>query len=272
MVERRALSDVEVAHLVEDLGGHLEAPGDDVIAAVRARLETEPVHRRARTGHRVRQTRPARVAFAGLVVVVVLSAALVISPTARRAVADWLGLRGVLIEQQSRPPAIRLGGHLSLGQPVSLTQARRHVSFAVLVAPASRFGAPAEAYVASTPSGGAVTLLYQARPGLPAAVPSDVGLLVTQFRAQIQETVIRKAIGPGVRFEQVTVAGGPGYWFEGQPHEVFFADRHGRFFHDRSRLAGNTLLWQHGSLTLRLESALPKDQALRVAESLTAAE
>lgn len=272
MAERRAPSDMEIALLLENLGGQLDVPAGDVAGAVRTRLASESVRRRARARRRAWwQTRSARLAFAGLVVVVALSVALVISPSARRAVADWLGARGVLIEQQSSPPVIRLGGRLSLGQPVSLTQARTRVSFTVLVPPARRFAAPAEAYVASHPSGGAVTLLYQPRPGLPAAAPSNVGLLVTEFRAQIQDAVIRKVIGPGVRFEQVTVAGEPGYWFEGQPHAVFFADEHGRFFQDGSRLAGNTLLWQHGSLTLRLESALPKDEVIRVAESLTPA-
>jgi hypothetical protein len=263
---------VEIALLLENLGGQLDVPAGDVAGVVRTRLASESAHRRARAGRGAWwQTRPARLAFAGLVVVVAVSVALVISPTARRAVADWLGVRGVLIEQQSSPPAIRLGRGPSLGRPVSLTQARRRVSFTVLVPPTRRFGAPAEAYVASHPSGGTVTLLYRGHRGLPPAVPSNVGLLVTEFRAQIQDAVIRKVIGPGVRFEQVTVAGEHGYWFEGQPHAVFFADEHGRFFQDGSRLAGNTLLWQHGSLTLRLESALPKDQVIRVAESLTPA-
>jgi hypothetical protein len=268
MGERRALSDLDVAHLLEDLGSQLETPAEDALAAVRARLVAELSHRRARTGQRDWKTRMPRLAFALLVAVVVLIAALVISPAARQAVADWLGVRGVLIEQHSRPPAGQLGGRLSLGKPVTVAQARSRVSFAVLVPPASQFGAPAETYAASTPSGGSVTLLYRARSGLPAAATTNVGLLVTEYRAQIEDTFIRKAIAPGVRFERLTIAGEPGYWFEGQPHEVIFADRHGRFFNDQARLAGNTLLWQHGPLTLRLESALTQDQAVRTAQSL----
>jgi hypothetical protein len=268
MGERRALSDLDVAHLLEDLGSQLETPAGDAFAPIRARLAAESVHRRHTTARRGWQTRIPRLAFALFVVVAVLIAALVISPAARRAVADWLGVRGVLIEQHSNPPASQLGGRLLLGKPLSLAQARSRVRFTVLVPPASQFGAPAEAYASSTPSGGSVTLLYRARPGLPAAAGSNVGLLVTEYQAQIDDTFIRKATGAGVRFERLAIAGEPGYWFEGRPHEVIVADRHGRFFQDHARLAGNTLLWQHGSLTLRLESALTQGQAIRLAQSL----
>lgn len=34
------------------------------------------------------------------------------------------------------------------------------------------------------------------------------------------------------------------------------------------RLAGNILIWEQGNLTLRLESDLPKGEALRIAESM----
>ena len=34
------------------------------------------------------------------------------------------------------------------------------------------------------------------------------------------------------------------------------------------RLAGNVLLWEHGDLTLRIESSLSKELALAVAESV----
>jgi hypothetical protein len=35
-----------------------------------------------------------------------------------------------------------------------------------------------------------------------------------------------------------------------------------------ARLAGNTLLWEHSGLTLRIESALDRDGALRIATSM----
>jgi hypothetical protein len=254
-----------MGQLLEDLSSCLEdAPRDATLAAVRARLESEPTLDMTHTTRQRWRTRTLRLAFVGLAVVVVLSLVLTVSPTARRAVADWLGIPGVLVERRSGPPPTKLGGHLLLGQRVSVAEAQRRVSFAVLSA--GQFGAPDEAYVADTPSGGRVSLLYRARSGLPQAGRSGVGLLVTEFRGQIN--VIRKIVGPGGAIEQVTVGGEPGYWFGGRPHQLTFADQNGQFFDDNSRLAGNTLVWEHGALTLRLESDVSKDRAIQIAESL----
>jgi len=66
----------------------------------------------------------------------------------------------------------------------------------------------------------------------------------------------------------VTVNGGRGFWIEGAPHQIFYRDVNGQV-HDRQlRLAGNTLIWEQDGLTLRLESALSKDEALRIAASV----
>ena len=132
----------------------------------------------------------------------------------------------------------------------------------------SRFGPPDEVYVADTSHGNRATLLYAPRVGLPPTASDNVGMLITEFRAEIRDNVISKRFGAGTQLEQVTVNGGTGYWFSGEPHVVGFADRNGRFFEDESRLAGNTLIWEQGPLTFRLESALSKDEAIRVAEAL----
>jgi hypothetical protein len=46
-----------------------------------------------------------------------------------------------------------------------------------------------------------------------------------------------------------------------------FRDREGNFRESTARLAGKTLLWQQGDVTLRLEGELSKQQALRIARS-----
>jgi hypothetical protein len=67
--------------------------------------------------------------------------------------------------------------------------------------------------------------------------------------------------------EEVEVAGSPGYWVEGE-HIVSYLDVRGEPMEERSRLAGNTLLWQVGEVTFRLESALSMEEAIRIAESM----
>ncbi|MDQ4096754.1 MAG: hypothetical protein M3144_02645, partial [Actinomycetota bacterium] len=205
-----------------------------------------------------------------LALVLCFTAILAASPAARHAVAGWLGLRGVEIkfgDSRTPPTTAGVGSGLALGEMTSLAEARRRVTFPVVLPP-ERLGPPDEVYYSASPPGGRVTFLYRAAPGLPEASLTGAGLLLTQFRAEVDEAFTRKVIDLGVRVEEVTVAGGRGYWFEGAPHRLVFADENGQFYEDRSRLAGNTLVWERGDITLRLESALSKDAAIELAESL----
>jgi hypothetical protein len=262
------LTDDELARLLVDVAPHLAPPAHadrDLAAAVRMRIEAT-----AETGSRAcgLSLRWMRVAVAGVAVVVTATAVLTFSPASRDAIADWLGIRGARIERRVTPPS-NVGTTLNLGARVSLAEARREIAFDVLLPAPDRFGPPDEVYVGSAPSGGRVTLLYRSGPDLPPAAPTGVGLLLTEFRAEIDEGFINKFVVNGGELDEVSIDGAPGYWFEGEPHVVSFADANGRDFADNSRLAGNTLIWERGPLTLRLESALSKAEAIRIAESLT---
>jgi hypothetical protein len=63
------------------------------------------------------------------------------------------------------------------------------------------------------------------------------------------------------------VGGRPGFWVSGA-HQVGVLDRSGAFATDTVRLAGDTLLWQDGEVTYRLESGLDRDDAVAAAASL----
>jgi hypothetical protein len=67
---------------------------------------------------------------------------------------------------------------------------------------------------------------------------------------------------------EVTVNGGHGYWLEGSPHVFFYSNGAGTFHQENMRLATNTLVWQQGEQTLRIEGAATKDQALQIAASM----
>jgi hypothetical protein len=190
----------------------------------------------------------------------VVSAVLAFSPATRRAVAGWLGLRGVEIERVDEPPATALGGELDLGEPVSPREASRRADFDLVLLPEDRFGPPDELYFADVPSGGRVDAVYGSESGLP--------ILLTEFRGNTDAPTIRKTVGDDVIVEPVTVDGGEGVWLEGGPHTVTFVDENGEAVVDNTRLAGNTLIWERGDLTLRLESDLSKEEALRVAEDV----
>jgi len=272
-VSRREL-DLEGA--LADLGAALRfPPTPDLAAAVTARLEQDPSPAPSRTRPR-RLRRLAgwrRLAVAGMVAVLLAAAVLVASPGTREAVARRLGLRGIGVELGGPPPptvTTAPGGRLDLGlgERVTLEQARRRVRFPVLVPAAAGFQRPDAVFVdQAVPAGGRVDLVYRARPGLPASSYTDAGLLVTEFQGQPTPEFLKKVAVMGV-VEQVTVGGEPGYWFSGEPHFFTYQDARGNLREEQTRLAGNTLIWQRGELTLRLEGELPKGEALRIAESM----
>ncbi|HEX9410631.1 MAG TPA: hypothetical protein VF986_02915 [Actinomycetota bacterium] len=210
-----------------------------------------------------------KAAVAVAVVVAMFTGTLVFSPTARRAVAGWLGLRGVKIEIVPSPSITvspSLGTGLQLGDRVTLAEVQPRVPFQILVP--AELGAPDEIYLRNVGGVDQVTLLYRARPGLPKAAETGAGLLLTEFQASIDNQLIEKKVGSqATRIEAETVNRQPGYWIEGA-HEVYLVGPDGEPIADTIRLAGNVLLWEHGKVTLRLEAAITEEQALRIAQSV----
>jgi hypothetical protein len=190
-----------------------------------------------------RLERPARrrwVLAVALVVILALATAFAVPP-ARTAILDWLGLRHVSIVQVDTLPPVSPRGSLDLGREVS-----RSPDW-VLV-PKSK---PDHAYM----NGDTVTLLW--------GNPSEPRLLLTELRGT---AFIDKAVQPGTNIERVRVGRDPGAWIP-EPHVVVIRDPSGAIHDTEPRLAGKTLLWQHGELTLRLEGDLSQADALRIARS-----
>jgi hypothetical protein len=158
------------------------------------------------------------------------------------------------------------GTRLSLGLPLTLDQVRQRVTFQIPL-PAA-LGPPDEVYLADTPPGGQVALVYSPRPDLPQARTTGIGLLLTAFQGTVSNGGMGKGIPPGTRLEELRVNGGSGYWIEGDPHQFFYVDGRGQGRVETVRLAGNVLLWEQDKLTLRLESALAKDEVLKIATSV----
>jgi hypothetical protein len=278
-MSRREL-DLEGA--LADLAAAIEfPPTPDLAGAVATRLAEAPApgatparaRRRDRLAGLGRLAGWRRLAAVGLAAVLLATAVLVASPGTREAVARRLGLRGVGVELGGPlPPTVttRPGGRLDLGlgQRVTLEEARRRVGFPVLVPGAAGFRQPAAVYVnEAVPVGGRVDLVYRARPGLPASPFTDVGLLVTEFRGQPTPDFIKKVARAGL-VEEVTVDGQPGYWFSGEPHFFTYLDATGQVRDEQTRLAGNTLIWQRGDLTLRIEGEITRQEALALARSM----
>ena len=261
----------ELERALTDLGAHLEHPptppiAEAVVARITAPATAAPPRRRVwlpRAGWR-------RLAVAALALVLLAVVVVVATPGTREAVARRLGLPGVAIHLGGQTPSTPTlpagpGANLDLGRRVTLEQAADGLSFGLLVPTAPGFERPDAVYRSDNVPGGRVDMLWRPRPGLPVSPFTDAGLLLTEFRA---DPLIEKIAKSGGNVTAVEVAGGTGYWFEGSPHEFGYTDSGGTFREETVRLAGNTLLWTQGGLTLRLEGQISQAEALRIAESL----
>ena len=224
----------------------VEWPGaPDVASHVRARLEAAPPRRGLRP------------AWATALAILVLGAGGVAAvPSARSTVLRWLGLEGVKIERvPTAPTPGPTATPLDLGTRVPLP--------AGAVVPRA-LGRPDAVFR----DGDFLTFLYRPRPGLPESQNTGAGALLTQFPGRTHEGFVRKMAGPGTRVERVTVNGEPGFWLAGAPHGLVYVDPSGQILEAPARLAGHTLVWRRGRLTLRVEADIPKERALAIARSV----
>ena len=186
------------------------------------------------------------------------------------AVAFGIGLGGLrlVFGPASFSPAPSLVVGPGLGAPTSLDAARGEVTFTLRVPNLSALHEPDLVYLADPPAGGAVTLLYGERAGFPADPDSGIGLIVTQFRADIGPDIFEKLIDGGVRVLPARVHGLEAWWVEGGDHFFFYRDAEGRVVDSTLRLASETLIWEENGVTYRVEGAPSLADAVRVAESL----
>jgi hypothetical protein len=254
---------IELERRLSSLSAELDWPvTPNLFPAVRLRLGAP--------GRRWFDNRWAMAAAAALLVV----AALVAYPPSRAAIADWIDVHTsfkivIRLSTPSPLPPGPLGRRLGLGSPTTLAKVSAALKWHVLV-PAS-LGQPDEVYLqppSDAPVDGEVTLVYAARPGIPAAAQTGVGVLVTEARGSVKEEYFGKTIGPGTTIEPVSVAGSAGYWIAGAPHMFGFNDSAGNARFETLRLATNTLLINKGGIVIRIEGNLTKAQALEIAASL----
>lgn len=295
MADRARPTDHDLELALREIAGRLDyPPTPDLVAAVRRRLESRPVPLEPPRRAWLRYRRALTLAAAVLLFLAV--SLMAFSPGLRTAVADRLGLRGVVITsgtpvstptpapptptQQaialtpagsptpsataSPPPEASLG----LGELVTLDQARAWLNFAVTVPSIDGLGPPDAIYLDTASGSDVVWLVYLPRAGLlPEASTTGVGLLVAEFVGSVEQPFVQKGLAPETQVVPVTVNGDQGYWIEGELHSLIFRDAAGQYRTQEGRLAGNTLLWTHGDVTFRLEAQISEAEALRIAAS-----
>jgi hypothetical protein len=190
-----------------------------------------------------RRRRPLVLALA--VLVVALAAAFAVPP-ARTAILRFFHIGGETVERvKVLPPAGHGSPVAGLAGPMRLSRARALAGFQPLLP--RRHGR-----------------FYAADSILAAYLPG--GIVLSEFRGDLG--LSKKVASPGTQIEPVIVKGADGLWIHGADHVIFYFDSQAIGRSRVVRLAGNVLVWAHGSVTMRLEGPLSKAEALRIARSV----
>ena len=155
-------------------------------------------------------------------------------PGSRASLLRFFHVRGAAVTLVDRLPPLM--SHRSLGRPIPLDAA----PFRLLL-----------------PSGRRPERVYAADGGYWLRYP---GLLLFEFQSGGGAEVLKKAALGRTTVEYVQVRGEPGIWI-GARHAVYLPG-------GPPVAAGHALIWQHGPLTLRLEAAIGREEALAIARSV----
>ncbi|HTG40950.1 MAG TPA: hypothetical protein VK697_04980 [Methylomirabilota bacterium] len=157
-----------------------------------------------------------------------------------------------------------LGGSLGLGDAVPLAEVRRQASFEILLPTDPPIGLPDVSYLNDQ----RVTLVWASGAVLPETNTAGIGLVLGEFRGNVDQGYYEKVLGDQTIVTPVTVNGGRGYWIHGGPHFFYYIDPQGQVVTDESRVVGDVLIWTRADVTFRLETSLGMAAAIRLAESL----
>lgn len=244
----------------DELGGALAtldvewATTPELAPGVMARVSSERQPRVVR----LPLSRPKRIVLIAAATVLLLAGAAV----AAKIIID---LGAVVLEvTPSRPGLLPTPSIAPTGDPITLREAGILLGKDVVLPP--RLGEPDRVWADEvfTESGKVprVTVAWQARPGLPEISGTRYGAVLVVFEGDANQASKEIYEDTGVlKFE--TVDGVEFYWTRGT-HLLQLLTSEGVVY---VRVEGNVLLWRDGSHTMRLETALPKADALRIAAS-----
>lgn len=156
----------------------------------------------------------------------------------------------------SRP----LGEGLGLGERITLREARSGPA-ELLLPGTPDLGDPDEVYALEPPNENGVALVYRARPDLPPLRDTKIGLVLTERPGGIEAAYLADGTLDQPGIEKVNVRDKRGYWVPSGRRLSTAVDR-------TDGLRGSVLLWEQEGLALRMETSLPKEEAVRIAGSV----
>jgi Domain of unknown function (DUF4367) len=285
----------ELERELRELGSYIEyPPTPDLARAVRRSLEQVGTARPPRSRRFWSSLPTLRWAVAAALLLIVAVPAL--SPTMRATVTGWfeagqtatsgqpaggarespaaespLGLApsGKQQAEGAKPPADSaqktppLGENLGFDERMTLQEARvgSGEGKPLLLPQLPMLGDPDEVYAVKPPHEEGVALVYRTRPGLPPIDDTGVGLVLIELVGDVESAYFPEGAQSPTAVERVQVTGNPGYWI---PTGHDLPSPIGRV----GQLQGSILLWKQGGRTLLLEADIPKEEAIRIAESV----
>jgi hypothetical protein len=190
------------------------------------------------------------------VAVALLLGLLAVSPAGAR-IAQWLGLGAVQVVQDGAPATGAPDPASTDGfTEVTLDVAGDRVAFPLAV-PAA-LGPPTR--VLLNPDATVVSMVWDN--GDPAAPGPPIRLDQVAGRP---DYVVVKKYANDIEFTRVN--GADAFWLR-VPHPLSYTDAVGVGHTEPSRIAGPTLIWQDGTVTLRLEGVDDEQRALQIARSM----
>ncbi|GIV96004.1 MAG: hypothetical protein KatS3mg057_0661 [Herpetosiphonaceae bacterium] len=255
--------------LFEAARSHPYPPTPDITGSVRRRLAEERAQSKAhRHGRQLRLAWTAALVLllAGLLVVPDVRAALlrifrigsveieVVTPTPHTPHTPTLTADAGSLPATVTPPAP--ASLLGLVGKTTLAEAQQRMPFTLrLPSYPADLGLPDRIYTQHL-GGAAVILVW-----FDDEQPSTVRLALHQLS---DGTFARKSVEIR-QLQQTTVHGKPAVWVRGE--HILEVGTGGRF-EGRRLVSGNTLIWTEEDVTYRLETDLPLEEAVRIAESL----
>jgi hypothetical protein len=270
------MPDRELERELRELGSMIHyPPTPDVARTVRGVLDEEQEDR----PRRFRLSLPAlrwTVVAAAFVLVVAVPA---LSPTLRATVSDLFLAKDTQMaggpavdagsserESGENAPASGLskGGEAVTspaqtprfaGERITLPEARARMGGALLLPRTAELGKPDELYAIRTSRKDGVVLVY--REGSSVG-DNGISFILTEVSGEIESAYLAGKNAARPQFDKVSVNGRPGYWG---------STRNLTSQLDQP-LSGHVLLWKQRGIALQLEANLPKERALRIAESV----
>ena len=255
----------DLEHRLTQLGRELDwPPAPDLTASLWDRLAAAPPAPRRTRRRPILFRRSFVIAIAALLVLA--GGVFAAVPSVRHSVLEFFGLRGATVERREHLPPAPKPRPPAVGERTTLAHAREVLGFEPLVPAAA--GAPDAVFVDRTVPGGRLSLEYRARRGLPEAKSTGLGLLVDEFRGDLNPEYAQKMAGQATRIEPFTLDGERAIWVAGAPHFFFYRAPGNAFEERRLRIAQNVLLLERGRLLVRLEGAFGRARAIELARSL----